>query len=249
MTTEPREQVLAWYRAWNAHDGDALAALLGPGGVYSTPDRDAPLSPGELPGYLAELVSQFSNLRVAPAAIAANDSGQLVVPWVRQGLNDGAVEGLPPSGRLLELHGIDTFTFRAGALVLVRALYDQAALWQQLGLDVLAQPAVPLGPLSFGAALKIEGEGGEATTWQVIRLSAASATAMGDLAAFAQQVAGAIATQPGCVDVILATTGLTATLTVGWVNRASADQAGSALDFGATPDGSRIATNWLSESA
>ena len=136
---ELREFIDRYAEAWDAHDGDALAACCHDEIVWEDPALATPLhGPAEVAQFLRDSVAAFSDLAFEwtgePAV--STDKVTAYVPWQMMGTNDGPIDppGFPPTGRYIDIAGIDIWQFRDGKLWTYRAVYDFTALGRQLGL-------------------------------------------------------------------------------------------------------------------
>lgn len=59
---------------------------------------------------------------------------QVVVEWSHTGVHSGVYDGLPPTGKTVTGSAISIYRVRDGQIVDARGAWDQAAIWQQLGL-------------------------------------------------------------------------------------------------------------------
>ncbi|HZQ41987.1 MAG TPA: ester cyclase [Acidobacteriaceae bacterium] len=71
-----------------------------------------------------------------------------------RGVNSGSMMGLPPTGRAVEVRGVDIAIVAEGKLRSVQGYFDSAAVPRALGLDVIVQPHA-IGPFAFGTGLRI----------------------------------------------------------------------------------------------
>jgi steroid delta-isomerase-like uncharacterized protein len=58
---------------------------------------------------------------------------QVVVEWSHTGVHNGVYDGLPPTGKTITGSAISIYRLRDGQIVEARGAWDQAAIWQQLG--------------------------------------------------------------------------------------------------------------------
>jgi heme-degrading monooxygenase HmoA len=78
----------------------------------------------------------------------------LSAEWVMRGVNSGSMMGLPPTGRTVEVRGVDIAIVEDGKLRSVQGYFDSAEVPRALGLDVIVQPHA-IGPFVFGTGLRI----------------------------------------------------------------------------------------------
>jgi steroid delta-isomerase-like uncharacterized protein len=126
-----------WVDAWNAHDGARLLELCTEDTVWEDPAVPEPIGRAEVPRFLEETWSMFPDLRFEtpePALAAVHgDSGALVWRLLGTMLGDSP-QGFAPTGKQVDVPGIDLYDFRDGKLKRYRTLYDVTTLGRQMGL-------------------------------------------------------------------------------------------------------------------
>jgi len=146
--------VEAYFAAWNAHDGAAVAAAVT--GTYVDPTLPAPVSGADLAANVDALCAAFPDLAfVAEPLIVDGDT--VVGRWRMTGTNDGApLPGAPaPTGGRIDLPGLDVITTQDGRVVDVVGYFDQKTFVEQLGLQAIVMPA-DSWPVSFGVATRVD---------------------------------------------------------------------------------------------
>src|SRR3954447_273517 len=130
----------AYFAAWNAHDGAAVAAAVT--GTYVDPTLPTPISGDDLAAYVDGLCAAFPDLAFVSEPLLV-DGSTVVGRWRMTGTNDGApLPGAPaPTGGRIDLPGLDIVTTREGRVVDVVGYFDQKAFVEQLGLQALIAPA------------------------------------------------------------------------------------------------------------
>jgi steroid delta-isomerase-like uncharacterized protein len=125
--------------AWNDRDADAMADLLTDDVVWEDPALPAPAhGVAAVQAFMREAWVAFPDLRFdesdAPHRTAAGD--QVAWRWRMRGTNTGPLDppGFAPTGREIEIDGVDLWTMRGGRIAVCRAFYDFNALAVQLGL-------------------------------------------------------------------------------------------------------------------
>jgi steroid delta-isomerase-like uncharacterized protein len=144
----------AYFAAWNAHDGAAVAALVD--GTYVDPTLPGPISGEELAGNVAALVAAFPDLQFVHESTHV-DGHVVVGRWRMQGTNDGAaLPGAPaPTGGTVDLPGIDVITTVGGRVQTVVGYFDRQTFLEQLGLQVLPAPKDEW-PVTTGIARRVD---------------------------------------------------------------------------------------------
>lgn len=142
-----------YFDAWNQRDGSAVVKTLAESGTYTDPTTGGPLSGDALAAYVQGLVSVFPDVSfeivskglIAPDLVAAQ--------WIMRGTNLGPVNGLPPTGKPIEVQGADFIRVEESGVRSVEGYFDSGAVPRQLGLQVVVQPN-SIGPFSFGVSLR-----------------------------------------------------------------------------------------------
>jgi len=134
------QQARSYFDAWGAHDADAILATMASGGTYSDPTTPGPIGGEALRGYAVALWTAFPDLRFEISGIDRIDAHRAHVRWVMRGHNQGALMGLPPGGKAVQLEGIDLIEGSPEGIHRVVALFDSATLLRQMGMNVAIQP-------------------------------------------------------------------------------------------------------------
>lgn len=134
------QQARRYFDAWAAHDADAILATMAPGGTYSDPTTPGPIGGEALRGYAMALWTAFPDLRFEISAIDRIDAHRAHVRWVMRGHNQGTLMGLPPTGKAVQLEGIDLIESSPEGIHRVVGLFDSATLLRQMGMNVSIQP-------------------------------------------------------------------------------------------------------------
>jgi steroid delta-isomerase-like uncharacterized protein len=127
-----------WLEAWNAHDGNAVAALCTEDIVYDDPalEQTARSRP-EVAAFVersSAMMPDYQFDEPAPPAITS-DGRMALVPWRMRGTFAGRLDppGFAPTCQKLEILGIDQWEFRDGLVCRYRAYWDMLAVARQIG--------------------------------------------------------------------------------------------------------------------
>ena len=140
--------------AWNRHDADGIVATFAEGGTYCDPTTGGPLTGAAIAECARGLWSAFPDLSFEMARFMQGEGSALSAEWVMRGTNTGSMNGLPPTGRSVEVRGVDIAVVADGKLRSVQGYFDSAAVPRALGLDVIVQPHA-IGPFTFGTGLRV----------------------------------------------------------------------------------------------
>lgn len=119
---------------------DRVAELFAPN--YAPHDPSNPSRRGGVEGareFIAMFHAGLSDIRYSIAGLTAEDD-RVVYRWTLQGIHTGVLMGIPPSGRVIRVMGMDMFRLANGKIVESWASADTLGMLQQLG----ALP--PFGP-------------------------------------------------------------------------------------------------------
>lgn len=134
------EKVRSYLKAWNDHDGEAVAGHLAPGGTYVDPILPGPLKGPELAGYVDALVVAFPDLAFAEEAIFG-DGDLVVLNWRMTGTNAGPLPGFAAgTGRRCDLPGVDIIRVGSEGIESITGYFDQKTFFESIGMQVTVAP-------------------------------------------------------------------------------------------------------------
>jgi steroid delta-isomerase-like uncharacterized protein len=130
------ERVLA---VWNEHDTTDLPELVTEDAVWIDPMIGEPARGVE--GVRRFMEASWRSMpdlhfEAAGSLCFAEDTPVVMAPWRMVGTHHGVFDppGFAPTGRRIDIQGIDVYTFRGRQVAHYQAFYDNAALARQLGL-------------------------------------------------------------------------------------------------------------------
>jgi steroid delta-isomerase-like uncharacterized protein len=119
---------------WGKGDLDAADELFADELVDHSPAvPDLAPGPAGQRQALAAYREAFPDLRVTNEDVLA-EGDKVVLRWTARGTHQGDLMGIPPTGRLVTLKGIDILRIENGKIVERWAEYDNLGLLQQLGI-------------------------------------------------------------------------------------------------------------------
>ena len=125
--------------AWNGHDASAIADLVTDDVLWEDPALPAPVrGPAAVQAFMRDAWAAFPDLRFdeTDTPHLSVDGDKVAWRWRMRGTNTGPIDppGFAPTGRAIEIEGVDLWTMRDGRIARYRAFYDFNALAVQLGL-------------------------------------------------------------------------------------------------------------------
>src|ERR1700761_1424236 len=119
MTPNPQQVFQSYADAWNRHDADGIVATFADGGTYTDPTTPGPLTGAAIGEYARGLWDAFPDLSFEMGRMMRGDDGagnSISAEWVMRGTNTGSMIGLPPTGRAVEVGGVDIAVVEDGRL-------------------------------------------------------------------------------------------------------------------------------------
>lgn len=150
-------RVEQYFGAWNAHNPAAVAAMFAEGGTYAGPTvMGPPLTGSALADHVAATLAGLPDLRfeiLNGQFVGGADGTVVTAQWLMHGTNTGPLLGQSPTGRPVELRGVDVITLAGGKIGSVEQYFDRKALAEELGFQM--RPLLPVaGPFQFGYAAR-----------------------------------------------------------------------------------------------
>jgi steroid delta-isomerase-like uncharacterized protein len=132
-----REFAERYVDAWNSHEAELLEPLVTPDVVWLDPALPEPArGVHEVKDFMRRSCAAFPDLEFASGPMWLEPHGDSVTwSWRMQGTHRGAIDppGFAPTGRRIDIDGIDVWDFAGGRLERYRAYYDMATLARQIG--------------------------------------------------------------------------------------------------------------------
>jgi steroid delta-isomerase-like uncharacterized protein len=144
-----------YFDAWINRDADAIIAAFAEGGTYSDPTAGQKISREATAGYARGLWEAFPDLTFEMISKAETGPETVAVQWLMRGTNTGSLQGLPPTGRSVEVPGADFIQVEGDKIRSVQGYFDSRAVPEQLGLQVVVQPKTA-GPFTFGTSTSVQ---------------------------------------------------------------------------------------------
>jgi steroid delta-isomerase-like uncharacterized protein len=128
------EHVRSYFEAIARHDIDAVASYWSPDGVEDIVPQGVYRGPEEISGMFRDLVASTPDLETKVSRVVADDR-HAVVEWRMSGTFSGApFMGLEPTGKPVELRGLDIFEVEDQKILRNTAYYDGASFARQIGM-------------------------------------------------------------------------------------------------------------------
>jgi steroid delta-isomerase-like uncharacterized protein len=133
-----REFAERYVDALNSHDAERLDALVAPDVVWLDPALpETARGVDEVKEFMRRSWAAFPDLRFTSGPLWLDPHNDSVAwSWRMEGTHQGEIDppGFAPTGRRIDLDGIDVWDFAEGRIERYRAYYDMALLAQQLGM-------------------------------------------------------------------------------------------------------------------
>jgi steroid delta-isomerase-like uncharacterized protein len=132
-----REFTARYAPAWNSYDANAIEDLVTADIVWEDPALPEPAHGVEqVKDFMRRSWRAFPDLAFEPGAMWLHpDRPSLSWAWRMTGTHRGMIDppGFAPTGRRIDVDGIDVWDFVDGRIHRYRAFYDMAALARQIG--------------------------------------------------------------------------------------------------------------------
>ncbi len=130
-----------WYEAWNAHDVEAISALMTNDVRYEDPSAPSALMQGRAPveQYVRAAFVGIPDLGLEKLEEWVTPGGQVIASWFRFSgtfrapLTSPGLPALMPTGGPVELFGMDRSEIRDGKLARHQIFWDMVDLGRQIG--------------------------------------------------------------------------------------------------------------------
>lgn len=134
MPQTPEEMVRSYFDAVIARDPAAIAEHWSDDGIEEIVPVGVFRGPEELRAYFSELFTAVPDMAFTVERVLAQDA-DVLVQWRASGTFDGGpLMGIDPTGRRIELRGLDWLEVKDGKIVRNTAFADGAALARGMGL-------------------------------------------------------------------------------------------------------------------
>jgi steroid delta-isomerase-like uncharacterized protein len=132
-----REFAERYVEAWNSHDAERIEPLVTRDVVWLDPALPEPArGVDEVKDFMRAAWTAFPDLRFTPGPIWLDPhEDSLSWAWRMEGTHSGPLDppGFAPTGRRIDVDGIDVWDFADGRIDRNRAYYDMALVARQLG--------------------------------------------------------------------------------------------------------------------
>ena len=127
-----------WAEAWNQRDGEALAALCTEDIEFFDPAIGTVHGRQAVADWVDACARAFPDYRFEEPErpYLSPDRPKAIVPWRMLATHTGPIDdpGFAPTGRSIDIEGVDHWWFRDGLVERYRADYDSMDVSRQLGL-------------------------------------------------------------------------------------------------------------------
>ena len=137
MTAESNKELVKQFvdAFWSRGDVGALERHMAPDVIIHSPEVGGPEG---LRAFNQSLRTAFPDWYSTVEELIAEED-RVVERWTSRGTHQGVFQGIPPTGKRVEVPGVVFYRIRGGAIVEFRGSFDGLRLMQQLGAS--PQPA------------------------------------------------------------------------------------------------------------
>lgn len=145
MPTETQRIIELALQLWNTGDAGIAKQLYGEHAERTDPNGKEPLrrrGVHEIAGFVAEVRTAFPDFKLHIKESVA-DGDHIAFHWTVTGTQKGEFQGMPASGKRVELSGMTLNRLRDGKVISEHVYFDRLAMLEQLG--VASAPASATG--------------------------------------------------------------------------------------------------------
>jgi steroid delta-isomerase-like uncharacterized protein len=133
-TRAPEDVARGVFEAISGHNLDVLPELVPPDGVDDFVAVGEFHGPDAIRGFFAEMFAAFPDFSITVDRVVSGGS-TAVVQWHASGtFTGGAFQGIHPTGRRVELRGVDVMDISDGKIQRNTIYFDGAAMARQIGM-------------------------------------------------------------------------------------------------------------------
>ena len=123
-----------YFKAFNAHNPEAVARLFGRTGKYVDPAVPAGVKGSALIDYLRGHYAAFPDSRYRAVRVISGREGLIGFEWVFKGTHAGPLGSTPATNRAVEIPGASMMSAKKGTISWLHGYFDRRAMLRQLGL-------------------------------------------------------------------------------------------------------------------
>lgn len=118
---------------WNTGNPEVARQLYGEGAERSDPNQSEPArGPQQIARYVAEVRAGFPDFKLEIKQRVA-EGNRLVTYWTCTGTHKGDFQGIPPTGKRIEITGLALNRIENGKVAEERVYFDRLTMLEQLG--------------------------------------------------------------------------------------------------------------------
>jgi steroid delta-isomerase-like uncharacterized protein len=135
-TTDPEEIVASYVDAWNEREFATIPELVSESVVARNPTAPGGVVRGrdELEEFMRTVTAGFPDFHVSVSDVLAREDRVMYEAELTM-THEGAFEGIPPTGREVEVREMASYRVADGAIREYRVYFDRVAVFEQLGVD------------------------------------------------------------------------------------------------------------------
>ena len=132
MSDDNKAVVRKYYELLDKGDVAGIAAICDDGFSWRFTGQPTPLTNETLPGLVQAFGAAFPNMQHTLDE-QYSDGDWVVTPLTFHGTHSGDLMGIPPSGKDVEIRGINLHRISGGKMVEAESVVDMLAMMQQIG--------------------------------------------------------------------------------------------------------------------
>jgi steroid delta-isomerase-like uncharacterized protein len=129
-----KDLVQAYFKAFNKHDAQGVAALFGKSGTYVDPAVPNGVKGDALQEYLRGHYAAFPDGRYRVIRKIASRDGLVAFEWRFTGTQAGALGNTAATNRPVDVLGTSMMKVRSGKIAWLHGYFDRRGMFRQLGL-------------------------------------------------------------------------------------------------------------------
>ena len=129
-----KEVIEKYVSIWNSNSILDLEEIFGEESKYWDSTQEG-IAKAVLKSSVAATHEAFSNVLFKVVSLVTTSENQFFLEWEMTGTNTGEFFGFPPTGKEIEIKGLDSIKVEANKITEIKSFYDSSLFGKQLGLQ------------------------------------------------------------------------------------------------------------------